>query len=433
MNMTRTAIAAAQLSARDGDIAFNLREHERLIRLAAAYDVRLLVFPEMSVTGYVREAADQLAFEPGDSRLDVLRRLSALYRMIFVAGAPVRLGGEKHIGSFIIFPSGTEALYTKHYLYEGEADFYSPNQDYTPMILLDGDKYAPAICFDIENPPHIAQATGAGATVYIPSIFYSEKWTDHCHRLLSSYAATYSLPVLMSNYCGYHYHTSSGGQSAFWDGGGDRLASLDKDISGLVVAVRENGVWSAHTAVDNGDVYTVCPVYQSRSLTLSRTVPGDAEELLQCYSDERAVPLFNSDNCNGDTFHYTTPEQLMQTIELWEFSYKARSFVRWTVSLSGTGEKIGTVEMFGRTSDPELGNFGILRVDLRSDHETQPVIIELLEIAKKYFFDAFTVDTILTKAIPAAETRVKALLQQGYEPFKGDPTRFVDYYVKSRL
>lgn len=42
------------------------------------------------------------------------------------------------------------------------------------------------------------------------------------------------------------------------------------------------------------DVYIECPEYKSRFLTLRKTEIGDAEGLLKCYSDERAVPFFIS-------------------------------------------------------------------------------------------------------------------------------------------
>lgn len=429
---TTAAIAAAQICAREGDIVYNLREHYRLIRLASEHQVRLLAFPEMSVTGYVRETAGRLAFTPGDPRLDTLRQLAQRHGMIIVAGAPVRLGASLHIGSFIIFPSGTEALYTKHYLHGREANFFTPNRDFNPVILLGDEKLCPAICSDIENPAHIAQAAGAGATAYLPSVFHSESGIGENHLLLRDHARKYGLPILLSNYSGYHYHTPAGGRSTFWNEHGDRLACLDKDICGLVAAVREGGVWRAETIADNSDVYTVCPVYQTRSLTLKRTAPQDAEALLKCYSDERAVPFFNSDNCNGDTFYYTTIEQMARTIGLWDASFRARQFIRWTISANSPGEIIGTVEMFYRTTTEEFGPYGLMRIDLRSDFETLPVISELLDIADRHFYDAFDVETIVTKAIPAAKARTEALTRKGYKPLEKEFLGFKHYYAKSR-
>ena len=298
------------------------------------------------------------------------------------------------------------------------------------MILLGGEKIAPAVCFDIENRPHIEQAKSAGATVYAPGIFYSEPSMAGAHSLLASYAREFSLPVLMSNFSGQLYHAPCGGQSAFWSLDGTQLASLGKEGTGLVIGIRENGAWTGKTAVDGSDIYTVCPVYQSPGLTLRLTVAEDGPDLLKCYSDEKAVPLFNSDNCNGDDFHYKTLGRLKQTMALWEYSYINRSFVRWTIVRNDTGELVGTIEMFGRTSDTELGRYGILRIDLRSDFETQPVISDILDIAVEHFYSAFDVDMILTKSIPTAGARIQVLLNRGFKPL--ELTGFSDYYSRWR-
>jgi len=128
----------------------------------------------------------------------------------------------------------------------------------------------------------------------------------------------------------------------------------------------------------------------------------DADDLLKCYSDEKAVPFFNSDNCNGDNFYYTSIERMRQAIDFWEFSYKNKYFVRWTVILKDTDEKIGTIEMFHRIAEDKFNHYGLLRVDLQSEHETQEIISEILEIANENFYKAFDVKAILTKAVTYA-------------------------------
>lgn len=74
----------------------------------------------------------------------------------------------------------------------------------------------------------------------------------------------------------------------------------------------------------------------------------------------------------------------------------------------------------------------ILRIDLRSDYETRPVITGVLEIAGTYFFDAFDVDVILTKAIPAAAVRIETPLDEGYRPYEGNLLKHGDYYIRMK-
>ena len=53
--------------------------------------VDLLIFPEMSLTGYEREEAKQLAFTPNDTRLEKLRQLSHDHNITLVVGAPIQI------------------------------------------------------------------------------------------------------------------------------------------------------------------------------------------------------------------------------------------------------------------------------------------------------------------------------------------------------
>lgn len=177
-------------------------------------------------------------------------------------------------------------------------------------------------------------------------------------------------------------------------------------------------------------VYEECPVYKKGLITLRKTNNEDLEELLECYSDEKAVPLFNSDNCNGDNFNYTTIEQMGQAIEFWEASYKDKEFVRWTVILKDTNKKLGTIEMFHRNADDEFNHYGILRIDLQSKYEIQSIIEEILTISNEYFFEVFEVKGILTKAIQKAEERICALKKAGFKPVYKKVMGYDDYYCR---
>ncbi|MDR1336591.1 MAG: hypothetical protein LBK22_07175 [Tannerella sp.] len=78
-------LASAQTRVKQGNIESSLNDHYNLIDLASRNQADLIVFPEMSITGYEREKALDLAFTEKDSRLDVLRQLSAEKQMILIA------------------------------------------------------------------------------------------------------------------------------------------------------------------------------------------------------------------------------------------------------------------------------------------------------------------------------------------------------------
>src|SRR5438477_1218537 len=115
--MTRSrSIAVAQTCPVRGDVQANLDEHIRLARLAASEVAEVVVFPELSLTGYELALAKDVAFSEGDPCLSSLLDLAASNGTTLVVGAPVRLGSVLHIGAFILYPDRTTGLYTKHHL-----------------------------------------------------------------------------------------------------------------------------------------------------------------------------------------------------------------------------------------------------------------------------------------------------------------------------
>ncbi|MDO5559869.1 MAG: N-acetyltransferase [Oscillospiraceae bacterium] len=187
------------------------------------------------------------------------------------------------------------------------------------------------------------------------------------------------------------------------------------------------------------DVYEEVPVLQNdRFLLRAADKKKDAPDLLKVYSDIKAAELFNSDNCEGDDFYYTTLERMCQALDFWDFSYKNRYFVRWSVIEKKNNTAIGTIELFNRQSQDYFDNCGILRLDLRSDYETSENCLSIIDLITPKAKDLFSCDMIATKAIPAAKQRIAALISCGFhlsdEKLCGnDMTLYDSYYVKELL
>ena len=64
----------------------------------------------------------------------------------------------------------------------------------------------------------------------------------------------------------------------------------------------------------NMNIYKTCPDVHNERFRLRLVTQEDCEDLLKVYSDVKAVPLFNGDNCNGDDFYYATLERMQQAI-----------------------------------------------------------------------------------------------------------------------
>lgn len=243
-------LAAAQTKPKRGDIDSNLADHYRLIEIAAQKGADLIVFPELSITGYERENAIDLAFSKDDSRIDHLRELAIEYNIIIIAGAPIQTESELFIGEFIIFPDNSVSIYTKQFLHEGEDGFYQSSFDYNPMITIENQKISFAICADIDNPLHPENASKKETSIYIASIFFSPNGIPNAYRDLQNYAQKYKMNVLMSNFSGESWGYPSGGKSAFWNNKGELVAQMNDSDSGLLLIENQNDNWTSQIIIN---------------------------------------------------------------------------------------------------------------------------------------------------------------------------------------
>lgn len=162
------------------------------------------------------------------------------------------------------------------------------------------------------------------------------------------------------------------------------------------------------------DVYKNCPRFENEKYILRFVSEDDCLDLLKVYSDKNAVSLFNSDNCHGDDFYYTTEQRMKQAIDFWLLSYEESCFVRWTIIDKSINTAIGTIELFHRDADDYFTNCGLLRLDLRSDYENEKDMDGILSLIVPLTFELFDCDKIATKVIPAANERRKALLKLNF-------------------
>lgn len=181
--------------------------------------------------------------------------------------------------------------------------------------------------------------------------------------------------------------------------------------------------------------YEKCPVYENEKYFLRMVDNSDTSDLLLVYSDKKAVPFFNSDNCNGDDFHYTSLKRMQEQLETWHQAYREKYYVRWTIIDKNIHCAIGTIELFNRKANDYFNNCGLLRLDLRSDYEHEENIFEILSLIIPSTFELFECQVIATKVPPFASERKSAAARLGFiasdEKLIGghDQKIYTDYYV----
>ena len=246
-------IAVAQTVAVPGDTAANLDQHLRLARIAAHVGARVVVFPELSLTGYELSLAQELAFSQQDPRLEPLSGLAATLSMTLIVGAPVRLQSGLHIGAFILGPDGSAELYTKHHLGAfssaascdgvvppAEATVFRPG-DRNPLVAFGDATAAVAICADTGRPSHPRAAAERGAKAYLASMFVIPSEYEREVGSLRAYAEQHSMVVAFANYGGPTGGLASAGRSAILSDRGELLAQLDEHGAGIAVATEQSG------------------------------------------------------------------------------------------------------------------------------------------------------------------------------------------------
>ncbi|GAB5343746.1 carbon-nitrogen hydrolase family protein [Pseudomonas fluorescens] len=245
--MTAFTLAAAQTTSIAGDVPANIRRHLAFMQTAAARGVQLLVFPELSLTGYEPALAAGLAIAPEDALLEPLRERAQALRLTAVAGMPIRVapGAGVLIGALVLGADGSRAVYTKQHLHPGEEVAFVAGQGGAALEWGD-ERIALAVCADFSHASHPRQAAEAGANVYAAGVLISEGGYATDSALLQGYAAEHRMLVLMANHGGPSGGWACAGRSAIWSADGSLLAAAPGMGDALVIARRDGEHWAGH-------------------------------------------------------------------------------------------------------------------------------------------------------------------------------------------
>lgn len=233
-------IAAAQIRPFPGDIERNTQRHLELIEKALSPGADLLIFPELSLTGYEPKLAQELAFSPDDKRLELFREISDKESISIGVGLPLREKEGVRIGMMIFQPGQSLQLYAKQFLHEDELPYFVPGRGQL-IFTVDNCWVAPAICYESLLPEHADCAVAGGAEMYAASVAKSAGGLAKAYAHYPKLAKQYGIPVLMSNACGPCDDFISAGESAIWNSEGELAGKLDETSEGILVLDLESG------------------------------------------------------------------------------------------------------------------------------------------------------------------------------------------------
>ncbi|HBM67090.1 MAG TPA: carbon-nitrogen hydrolase family protein [Pseudomonas sp.] len=227
-------LCAVQLASLKGDLPGNLQRHLVCIEQAAALGAELVVFPELSLTGYEPSVARQAALPVTSARLDPLQAACDRLGITVAVGLPLPTPDGIRIGMPIFCPEAPRQAYTKQRLHDDELPYFTPG-DQALLLEVGEHRLAPAICYESMFLAHAAVARERGADLYLVSVAKTAKGIREGYAHYPEVARELGMPVLMANCVGPADTFIGAGGSAAWDSQGHLLASLDDQSEGLIV------------------------------------------------------------------------------------------------------------------------------------------------------------------------------------------------------
>ncbi len=243
MNASSFRIVAAQSSSVAGDIVANIRRHAELVHMAHEHGADVVVFPELSLTGYEPTVVRQSAMDSNDHALDPLQALSDELSVTMFAGCPIRSHVRKpFLGTFIIRPQKPIECYRKRFLHPGEEQHFVASND-TVVVWSHDRAIGVAICADINNPTHPADASKQQATIYAAGVAMTPNGIAEAETNMADYARRYGLLSVMANFASSTGGYPMAGRSAVWDEAGSIVAQAEGLGECLVLAEATSAGW----------------------------------------------------------------------------------------------------------------------------------------------------------------------------------------------
>ncbi|MBI2088922.1 MAG: carbon-nitrogen hydrolase [Deltaproteobacteria bacterium] len=231
------AAAIAQISPKLGDLKSNLALYEEKIRAAAKEKVDLLLFPELSLTGYfLRDMVPSVALRLSSPEIATLKRLSR--EVDFVAGLVEESSDYRFFNAAVYFEGGEirhvhRKVYLPTYGMFDEQRYFARGDRLRAFDSKFG-RMAVLICEDLWHPSTVYLAALDGAlAILCPStsplrgITEGEPRDDNARywELINrTYAETFSLYLVYGNRTGFEDGVGFWGGSEIVDPFGEKIA-----------------------------------------------------------------------------------------------------------------------------------------------------------------------------------------------------------------
>jgi predicted amidohydrolase len=152
-------VACCQIAPELGALEHNRERAAAAVRAAAAAGAGVVVLPELCVSGYVLESADEARAlgEPVDGpTVSGWAALSAQLGVVIVGGfCELAPDGRLHNSAALVEAGGTRAVYRKAHLWDREPLVFAPGDAPPPVVDTRAGRIGVVVCYDLEFPEWI--------------------------------------------------------------------------------------------------------------------------------------------------------------------------------------------------------------------------------------------------------------------------------------
>jgi predicted amidohydrolase len=205
--MRSLVIAVAQPRVEPLDLAVNATRHAAAVHAAAA---RVVVFPEMSLTGYELDAP---TVAPDDPRLAPLIEACTARDTVALVGAPVE---GPYIAMLAVDRNGVRVAYRKQHPHTSEERFLAGP---SPEVLeVDGWRLGLAICRDTGVEEQVTRTAALGIDAYVAGVLDAPEGDAVVAERARRVTAEHGVWVAVSSFAGPTGggYTESAGRSGIW-------------------------------------------------------------------------------------------------------------------------------------------------------------------------------------------------------------------------
>lgn len=224
-------IAAAQPACAAYDAAANAAAHARAVLASRA---RVVVFPELSLTGYELDA-DAVALD--DVALAPLVEACAATGALALVGAPIKdEDGQAFIATLRVDGTSVRVVYRKSWLGDREATRFARGEP--TMLEVDGWRLGLSICRDTGVAQHTVGTAALGVDAYVAGLVHRPEELPEQEARALVIARTCRAYVVFASFAGPtgDVFTETAGSSAIWSPEGLAVARTGPDVGNLAVA-----------------------------------------------------------------------------------------------------------------------------------------------------------------------------------------------------